>query len=364
MNVVLAVLLLTIVIYVTGIAKAGDPGTLVQGFVPGGVAKDAGLQPADRIVAVDGNRFSLGVADVKAGSPAALAGIAAHTRILQIDEDSVSVPSDLASHIKAPGNEVILYCIDADEEDIAKKAQIIKLPLAALPRPSDVSPEGSVAWCRDVLGLRFEPLDSGTVISYVSYHPDTPVKLTVQRQGSETTLSVTPQSTSERMPVIRPDRQLDTPWQKVGRIGILLGAAREPVPLGAAVRMGFSATGDTLMGAIQAFRAMIRRQVSVESASGPIGIMAISYETAKKGWMEVLSLCGMVSVSLAVVNLLPIPPFDGFHIVLLGFEGLIRRRIDARLQVIAMVGGFIFVISLILVLSYKDIWNIAVHGSP
>jgi len=64
------------------------------------------------------------------------------------------------------------------------------------------------------------------------------------------------------------------------------------------------------------------------------------------------------------VNLFPIPPFDGFHILLLGYESVIRRRIGSRRQVAFMVGGFVFVVALFLVLTFKDIWNIAVYKTP
>jgi regulator of sigma E protease len=147
-------------------------------------------------------------------------------------------------------------------------------------------------------------------------------------------------------------------------MGVILGFTRRPVGLGEAVVVGAVTSAGTVVQAVEIFRAMIRGRVSAESASGPVGIMAMSAETVQKGWGELLQFCGMISVSLAVVNLFPIPPFDGFHIVLLGYESLIRRRIEAKRQVAFMIGGFVFVVALFVLLTYKDIFNWIRYGTP
>jgi len=108
---------------------------------------------------------------------------------------------------------------------------------------------------------------------------------------------------------------------------------------------------------------MIARKITAEP-TGPIGIMAMTAQQAQAGWAAVLSLGGIISANLAVINLIPIPPFDGFHIVLIGYEGIIRRRIRPKPEMIIRLAGIFLVLLLFAWLMTKDVINLWLYGTP
>jgi regulator of sigma E protease len=92
--------------------------------------------------------------------------------------------------------------------------------------------------------------------------------------------------------------------------------------------------------------------------------MAISAERARVGWDAVLTWCGVISSILAIMNLFPFPPFDGFKAVLIGLEAIMRRRVPARLEFVVSLAGFFIVVLLGVVLIFKDTANLVMHGTP
>ncbi len=114
---------------------------------------------------------------------------------------------------------------------------------------------------------------------------------------------------------------------------------------------------------IDSLHALISRKVAA-TPGGPVSIIAMTYEQARLGWAAVASFGGLLSANLAVFNLLPVPPLDGFVLLLLGFEGLIRRRIDARAEYLVKVAGFVILMGLIVSLTFNDVANLILHGTP
>ena len=114
---------------------------------------------------------------------------------------------------------------------------------------------------------------------------------------------------------------------------------------------------------VGSLRAMIKREISPE-LGGPIAIMAMTAEQARIGWSAVLSWGGLISANLAVVNLFPIPPFDGFYLVMIGWEALTRRRISERARNIILVAGFFIVVVVFAAFTYRDILNLLLYRTP
>jgi regulator of sigma E protease len=94
---------------------------------------------------------------------------------------------------------------------------------------------------------------------------------------------------------------------------------------------------------------------SIKNLGGPIMIFQVTGEAAKAGLAEFLAFMAFLSLQLGVLNLLPIPVLDGGHLVFLTAEGLLRRPLDIKTQVIAQKVGFFLLITLIIVISYNDI---------
>jgi regulator of sigma E protease len=100
------------------------------------------------------------------------------------------------------------------------------------------------------------------------------------------------------------------------------------------------------------------RRMSAKSLSGPIGIAQASGEAAREGVTPFLGLMVMVSLNLAIFNLLPIPILDGGVIVLLLVEMLMRRDLSLQVKETVFKVGFVFLMAVVAFVLYNDITKI------
>ncbi|MDR0327398.1 MAG: site-2 protease family protein, partial [Planctomycetaceae bacterium] len=92
--------------------------------------------------------------------------------------------------------------------------------------------------------------------------------------------------------------------------------------------------------------ALINGRVSTRALSGPVGIVMILYDFAQSGWSRYLMLLCLIGANLAVINMLPIPPLDGGHVVFLTYEGIFRRPPNELIQVVLSYFGLFLIILL------------------
>lgn len=92
-----------------------------------------------------------------------------------------------------------------------------------------------------------------------------------------------------------------------------------------------------------------------EGVSGPVGIAQITSQAVQLGTLSVLQLVGLLSLNLAVLNILPIPALDGGRFFFIIVEAVTRRRINATFEKWVHSIGFAFLIGLILLVTYNDI---------
>jgi len=92
-----------------------------------------------------------------------------------------------------------------------------------------------------------------------------------------------------------------------------------------------------------------------EGVSGPIGIAAITSQAVSLGALSVLQLVGLLSLNLAVLNILPIPALDGGRFFFIIVEAVTRRRVHATFEKWVHTIGFAVLIGLILLVTYNDI---------
>lgn len=101
-------------------------------------------------------------------------------------------------------------------------------------------------------------------------------------------------------------------------------------------------------------------RLSMDAISGPVGIISMTGDAAKLGLPYLLQLMATLSVSLAVLNLLPIPALDGGHLVFLILEGIRRKPISLKVQERFTQVGFSLLLLLMVFLIYNDLDNIQV----
>jgi regulator of sigma E protease len=108
----------------------------------------------------------------------------------------------------------------------------------------------------------------------------------------------------------------------------------------------------------QFIKGIVERRMSPKSISGPIGIAQLSGEAAREGVLPFLTLMAMVSLNLAVFNLLPIPILDGGVILMLLVEMIVRRDLSLRVKETVFKLGFVFLMAIMAFVIYNDISKI------
>lgn len=102
---------------------------------------------------------------------------------------------------------------------------------------------------------------------------------------------------------------------------------------------------------------IFHRRVS-EEVTGPIGIYVATGEVAKSGILALVEFLGILSVNLAVVNVLPFPPFDGGRLFFLGVEAVLGRRVAPKIEAWIINLGMVLALFLILIISINDLYRI------
>jgi regulator of sigma E protease len=98
--------------------------------------------------------------------------------------------------------------------------------------------------------------------------------------------------------------------------------------------------------------------MSPKAISGPIGIAQLSGDAAREGPMVFIGLMAMVSLNLAIFNLLPIPILDGGVILMLLIEMVMRRDLSLRFKELVFKLGFVFLMAIMAFVIYNDISKI------
>ena len=103
---------------------------------------------------------------------------------------------------------------------------------------------------------------------------------------------------------------------------------------------------------------IVERRMSPKSLEGPIRIAQMSGDAAREGPATFFSLMAIVSLNLAIFNLLPIPILDGGVILMLLVEMLLRRDLDLRVKETVVKVGFVFLMVVVVFVIYNDISKI------
>ncbi len=188
----------------------------------------------------------------------------------------------------------------------------------------------------------------------VQISSDIPLTFVVRRGGAEATLVATPKR-----------REIDTPFGK-NRTGLLgVSASQDPqdwhvehynivdsIKNGAAETWFFVArTGEFVGGIFQG-------RESADQISGPMGIAKVSGEAAKMGFSALLWLAAVLSVSIGLINLVPVPLLDGGHLLYYSVEVLRGRPMSERAQELGFRLGLGLVVALMLFATFNDILHL------
>ena len=168
-----------------------------------------------------------------------------------------------------------------------------------------------------------------------------PIQITVLRSGSEITVNLTPKYNEEEgrylIGITAPDMEL----RKINFIQ--------------AIPEGFKYANNVLKLTFESILGLFNGSSGMESLGGTIAIYKYTEEAASYGFVSLMSLMGALSVSVGIMNLVPIPIFDGGKIVLTLIEMIIGRRLNEKAENFLTMIGLGLVLLLFLFVTYQDI---------
>ena len=125
-----------------------------------------------------------------------------------------------------------------------------------------------------------------------------------------------------------------------------------------ALRETKNTTVQTLLGMGQLFRSLAEKAQIPDGVTGIVGIAVLTHDTVQHGVMAYLRLLADLSLSLAILNILPFPALDGGRLVFVVYEFIRRRPAPRTLELTTNAVGFVFLIGLIVVITYNDILHL------
>lgn len=310
-----------------------------------------------------------------AATAAAAAGIAAGDRIVGIDGDVVRSWNELRLKLLdgVIGRRPIAVRVLRDGREAELSLDPTGLPAGEVEKDflrtlgidlaagkvmvASVLPDGAAARAGLLTGDQVLAVDgrsvrrAGELIEAIRQSPERALKLEVMRQDATLTVDVLPES--------KPSDRPEDNGRAIGRIGAGLNnrVAMETVrygPVEAVVR-GVSQTWEMSTFSLRMLGKMVTGDLSWRNLSGPVAIADYAGQSARVGWFAYVSFLALISISLGVLNLLPIPVLDGGHLVYYGLEALRGRPLSERFMEFTQKAGLAIVGALMVVALFNDI---------
>lgn len=136
--------------------------------------------------------------------------------------------------------------------------------------------------------------------------------------------------------------------------GTGIGLHYRALNFGEVLSSSFKETGESSVIIVKALGTLFSKE-GFENLGGPIAIFEASKNAFQDGFGYFLRLWGVISVNLAVMNILPFPGLDGWHLLVVAFEGITRKEMPSKVKNIAATVGMVLLFGLMIVVLFKDI---------
>ena len=342
-NLMLAVILfwLILVIGETGMRPVVGP------VEPGSLAAAAGFQEQDEILSINQKStptWSLALDELLANALNGQHDIVINVRTLEgdtqlrvllISDDDVRDPEQLHQHLglKPWSPKIPAVLGRLVERDVAESAGL---------KAGDL-----------IVSVDGQSIDEWQQwVNYVQSKANTSMSVVVQREGVALTISLTPRQ--ELMP----------DGTAVGKIGAGVEVPTALIeslkvdyayPVFEAIPLAFEKTSFYAVATVKMIGKMFVGQASVENLSGPISIAQYAGQSAQMGLSSFLRFLALVSISLGVLNLLPVPVLDGGHLLFYSIEAIKGSALSETTQMYFQKLGMAFLMCLMLVAMIVDI---------
>lgn len=332
MNILLAVAVLTGMFMVRFPKMPNDPSPTIGYLLPDSPAGKAGLREGDRIVQIE-NTVDPTWEDIEIKELAS----AQHPLTVWVERDGQRERFNVTPELNP--KEGIGYLGWEPQREVQVADVMPGMDAARVGLHS-----GDVL--KIVQGRKIRA--TATLLEVINASGGKPVELEYSRAGQNRSVSVTPsKSTVEGV----------QRWM----IGVQL---KNPVvftslPFGEALKESVHQNAKTATLIYQVLRGIVEQKMSPKSLQGPIGIARASGAAAREGATAFFGLMAMVSLNLAIFNMLPIPILDGGVILMLVIEMVMRRDLSMRVKEAVLKLGFVFLMMVVAFVIYNDISKLA-----
>lgn len=185
-----------------------------------------------------------------------------------------------------------------------------------------------------------------TASSLIQESGENPAQFVIDRDGETMEFTITPQIGEEGRPMI----------------GIYFAVVPDRMPLWEGIKTSFSFQVEIMQVMLTSLRDLFFAGEGVDDVMGPVGTVALISSYAQEGLVNILYLLILISINVGIFNLLPIPALDGSRLVFLIIEAIRRKPIDPNKEAVVHLIGFVLLIGLMLVFTYKDIMRLITGG--
>ncbi len=350
-NLLFAVLLF----WVLFLPSSEQLNTRIAEIQPDSPAAQVGLQAGDLIIAIDGQKTT----DLEALNYALIERMG-ETGQIAITVQRASSDSAQAQHATVYKVPVHDFLRDQSQGPLDQLGVYPWRPQLA-PVIGQLSPNQAADRQGLKVGDRFiavngQPIGHWLEVTrLIRQAPEQTLQLTIERAGQQQTLAVMPQGKQDAMGVAygylgigaQPPTaaQLNAPtdYRQTIQYDPLTALAKATVK-----------TWDLSMLTFGAFGKMISGLIGLDNLSGPITIAKVAGQSVDLGWQAFLGFMALMSVSLGILNLLPIPMLDGGHLLYYLIEAIRRRPVSERVQLIGLKIGMLMLGTLMFVALFND----------
>lgn len=190
------------------------------------------------------------------------------------------------------------------------------------------------------------------VVQVVQASPEKLLKIDVLRQDQQVQLEIMPQAKRDNM------------GNTTGMLGVQSDPGKITIPEEykqtiqysptEALMMAVDKTGQISSMILNSIVKMVRGLIGLDNLSGPITIAKVAGQSAEMGWQTFISFMALMSVSLGILNLLPIPMLDGGHLVYYFIELIRGKPVSEQIQLVGLKIGMVLLGSMMLLALFND----------
>ncbi len=309
------------------------------------------------------------------------AGFVRGEEIIAVNEQATPTWSTVMEKVfsaamdKQPALDITVKNLDQIEQH-----RVIQLPENLVDEPEDLYERlGFIPWMPDMKPVIGLVLDSGAAakagfksgdlivsadgvniekwmqwVDYVQAHPDTEINVIVERDEVYLPIKVTPEL-------------FDLEGEKIGRIGASVDVPEDllksmevnvRLPVWPAFVKALEKTEYYSLTSLKMMGRMLVGTASVKNLSGPVSIAQYAGQSAEMGFVHFIKFLALISISLGVINLLPVPVLDGGHLMFYLIEVVKGSPVPDQVQMLFQMVGIALLVSLMVFAMFMDLGRI------